>query len=102
MKDRSAMPERNDEKDDEQWGGICGSKLGTGAGRFSRLRRQIMRVLAFLVCLAFLPTAFAESPAWQPEKTWVFAVGVLRFKGKTRNDWPEEGRQDAVMLNTMR
>lgn len=60
-----------------------------------------MRLCALLLTLVLLVPARGQE-IWDPARTWVFAVGVLRFKGKAKNDWPEEGRLDAVMLKTLR
>ena len=52
---------------------------------------------ALLLC----PVLQAESPAWQPEKTWVFAVGVLKFDDPTTTSYPDEGRADAELIRVM-
>jgi hypothetical protein len=44
----------------------------------------------------------AEPAAWQPAKTWVFAVGILNFDDKTLATWPDKGREDVVFLDTLR
>ena len=36
---------------------------------------------------------------WNPEKTWVFAVGVLAYP--SGQAWPEEGRRDAEMIRQL-
>jgi hypothetical protein len=36
---------------------------------------------------------------WEPSKTWVFAVGVLAYPDGQA--WPDEGRQDAVMIDQL-
>jgi Caspase domain/RNA binding activity-knot of a chromodomain len=61
-----------------------------------------MNLRALFVWLLTLVPAFADRPAWNPEKTWVFAVGILRFEGAALHGWPEEGRVDAVMLDALR
>ena len=37
--------------------------------------------------------------AWQPERTHVFAVGLLQYADKIH--WPLEGRRDAVLVETL-
>lgn len=61
-----------------------------------------MKRRALLLLLALGVSALGEAPAWQPEKTWVFAVGILKFEGAALHGWPEEGRVDAVMLDALR
>lgn len=61
-----------------------------------------MRFRPFLLWLLTLAPAFAERPAWKPETTWVFAVGILKFEGAAMHGWPEEGRQDVVMLEALK
>jgi hypothetical protein len=38
-------------------------------------------------------------PQWEPEKTWVFAVGILAYPNG--QNWPEEGRRDAEMIDEL-
>ncbi len=59
-----------------------------------------MRVISIFIWLLTFASAFAERTAWKPEKTWVFAVGILRFEGAALHGWPEEGRMDVVMRST--
>jgi hypothetical protein len=53
-----------------------------------------MRKLLILLLLLASPLAAED---WQPEKTWVFAVGILEFEADI-SGWPEEGRVDAEMI----
>ncbi len=55
-----------------------------------------------LICTLFAGTLQAETPEWQPARTWVFAVGVLQFDSPTLQTYPEEGRVDAVMLEALK
>lgn len=59
-----------------------------------------MRRLA-CIFLSLLTCAHAEHAAWQPAKTWVFAVGVLKFDNSSLATWPDEGRADAEMIQIM-
>ncbi|HEV7402822.1 MAG TPA: Tudor-knot domain-containing protein [Chthoniobacteraceae bacterium] len=61
-----------------------------------------MHLRALLLWLVVAVSASAEAPAWQPRKTWVFAVGILTFEGARLHGWPEKGRMDEVMLDAMR
>jgi hypothetical protein len=36
---------------------------------------------------------------WEPEKTWVFAVGVLTYP--SGQHWPDKGRRDAEMIGAL-
>jgi hypothetical protein len=45
--------------------------------------------------------AAAPPAAWEPERTWVFAVGVLQFDNPKTTTWPEEGRADVDMIAAM-
>ena len=56
---------------------------------------------AFVLGLAFSSRAGAEPTAWQPERTWVFAVGVLQFDDSAVATYPDKGRVDADMIATM-
>lgn len=61
-----------------------------------------MNLRALLLWLVLAASASAEAPAWQPQKTWVFAVGILSYEGARLHGWPEKGRMDEVMLDAMR
>src|SRR4051812_7190468 len=61
-----------------------------------------MNLRVLLLWLLLATSAFAEAPAWQPQKTWVFAVGILNFEGARLHGWPEQGRVDVVMLDALR
>jgi len=52
--------------------------------------------------LIFVSSARAAEPVWQPEKTWVFAVGVLNFDTKGLATWPDAGRVDAEMIDAFK
>ena len=43
--------------------------------------------------------AGGAQPRWEPEKTWVFAVGILAYP--SGQAWPEEGRRDAEMIDEL-
>ena len=58
--------------------------------------------LAFVLLAFRVPTALAASaqdPGWQPEKTWVFVVGVLNWKhSETYGSFPVKNRRDASLV----
>src|SRR5258705_13774159 len=44
--------------------------------------------------------AFGQDSAWQPQKTWVFVVGAIRFKHKDMfGSFPQENRRDAELVS---
>ena len=62
----------------------------------------IMRLLVLLATLGSLSELQAEHPVWEPAKTWVFAVGVLKFDKPSLTTWPDEGRMDSVMIEAVK
>ena len=56
-----------------------------------------MRTLMILMLCA--SPLLAES--WEPEKSWLFATGVLEFEAGITG-WPEEGRVDSVMVQAFK
>ena len=66
-----------------------------------------IRIICILV-LAFSALQFANAqpaakPAWDPQKTWLFMVGLVEWKDKGEFEpFPQEGRQDAVLLKLMK
>lgn len=60
--------------------------------------KRLLLLCLVLVISTRLP---AERPAWEPEKTWVFAVGVLKFDNSGLATWPDEGRVDAEMIRAL-
>jgi hypothetical protein len=62
---------------------------------------QSMVILAALGFI-FAPRAQAAGH-WEPQKTWVFAVGVLEWQDAARfKPFPKEGRQDAELIRAFR
>ena len=57
-----------------------------------------MRVFMLAFYMFLSASVFSAETAWQAEKTWVFAVGVISFDNKSLASWPDEGRVDAVMI----
>lgn len=56
-----------------------------------------MRIV--LIALFCVTPLCAE--AWQPEKSWVFASGVLNFEAGI-SGWPDEGRVDSIMIQSFK
>jgi hypothetical protein len=57
---------------------------------------------AFTLLLPFLNllSASAKEPGWQPEKTWVFVVGVLSWKHHDMfGSFPVKNRRDAALVD---
>ncbi|MBX3475873.1 MAG: caspase family protein [Planctomycetes bacterium] len=59
-----------------------------------------MRKIILLLLVAALPLSAQD--AWEPGRTRVFAAGVLNFADKSLGTWPDEGRVDAVLVETLK
>jgi hypothetical protein len=53
---------------------------------------------AFFFCLVALGGRAQSTETWDPQTTWVFAVGVIRFDDPTIPTYPEKGRVDAQLM----
>src|SRR3954454_10663930 len=64
------------------------------------MRILIGRLLfVFLVLPTLSPLAAAKEPGWQPQKTWVFVVGVLSWKhSETFGSFPVKNRRDNTLV----
>jgi hypothetical protein len=66
-------------------------------------RFKISAALSAITLLApFLNphSAAAKEPGWQPEKTWVFVVGVLSWKNRDMfGSFPVKNRRDAALVD---
>jgi len=60
-----------------------------------------MRIV-LLALLVSTTSLLAQDASWDPTKTRVFAVGVLSFQDKKLGTWPDEGRVDAVMIESLK
>jgi len=73
-----------------------------------KLRHQAVLTLSaalISLILLLLPAApcGAEEPGWSPERTWVFAVGVLKWKdNKTYSSFTSKNRRDAQLVKFFR
>lgn len=63
-------------------------------------KSSVMKLLLF-AALACASRLDAEQSFWQPEKTWVFAVGVMHFDDPAAESWPDEGRADMEMIRAL-
>jgi hypothetical protein len=74
-----------------------------------RVIRQTLFKTAFLTSivvacwLASIPTTFARERDWQPQRTWVFIVGILKWEDpKTFPSFPQANRRDAQLADFFR
>ena len=63
-------------------------------------RHSVKNFACFLFFVS-LAAAQAGQAVWQPERTWVFAVGVLKFDNAGVATYPDAGRVDAEMIAAM-
>jgi hypothetical protein len=61
-----------------------------------------MNRLLLLFLLLAPVRLLAGEDAWKPASTWVFAVGVLNYDDPGLTTYPDEGRVDAILLDTFR
>lgn len=60
-------------------------------------------LLLVLYALAPSTSVLARGRDWEPQRTWVFVVGTLRFKHKEMFDsFPQENRRDAELVSFFR
>src|SRR2546423_12589487 len=59
------------------------------------------RGLLVLLLLPFVvPAASAKNLGWQPQKTWIFVVGVLSWKhSETFGSFPVKNRRDNTLVD---
>jgi hypothetical protein len=48
------------------------------------------------------PTAILPDGRWNPARTWVFAVGILRWRSPSYPPFDAAGRQDAALVEALR
>jgi hypothetical protein len=63
-----------------------------------------VNALFFALCLVWVaPSTQARGRDWEPQRTWVFVVGTLRFKHAEMFDsFPQENRRDAELITFFR
>lgn len=73
--------------------------------------KLLVRRLGKLTCVLFIlsvawfaaPLALANERDWQPQRTWVFIVGTLKWKhSDVFNSFPQKNRRDAQLVNFFR
>jgi Caspase domain/RNA binding activity-knot of a chromodomain len=70
-------------------------------GRVAGTASLIMLLYAFVFVTP--AEALARERDWQPQRTWVFVVGALRFKHEEMFDsFPQENRRDAELVSFFR
>ena len=62
---------------------------------------RVVFVVAFFIGASSSATA-AESPTWDPTKTWVFAVSATEWKYDRTLNMPRKGREDAELIATLK
>ena len=67
-------------------------------------RSSVPATLLFVLSFVWVtPTTLARGRDWEPQKTWVFVVGTLRFKHEDIFDsFPQENRRDAELVSFFR
>ena len=75
-------------------------------GRLNEMLHKSFRALLFtlLIILVFGlfagPAVFAQEPDWQPQRTWVFIVGTLKWKhSDVFSSFPQKNRRDAQLVD---
>src|SRR6266404_4309387 len=78
-------------------------------GRLNEMLHKSFRALLFtlLIILVFGlfagPAVFAQERDWQPQRTWVFIVGTLKWKhSDVFSSFPQKNRRDAQLVESFR
>src|SRR5258707_2794760 len=78
-------------------------------GRLNEMLHKSFRALLFtlLIILVFGlfagPAVFAQERDWQPQRTWVFIVGTLKWKhSDVFSSFPQKNRRDAQLVDFFR
>src|SRR4051794_11174675 len=67
-----------------------------------KMIRRAQPVLLVLFTL-FFSSAARAADRWEPEKTWIFMVGLVTWKNSDDfESFPAGSRKDTVLLNTLR
>jgi hypothetical protein len=60
---------------------------------------QAVKALLLVLCSVWIAVP-ASARDWEPQRTWVFVVGTLRFKhADTFDSFPQENRRDAELVS---
>lgn len=70
----------------------------------NRVRTLFVSLLFVVGCgLTAAPAALAQGRDWQPQRTWVFVVGTLKWKhSDVFNSFPQKNRRDAQLVDFFR
>lgn len=72
-------------------------------GRLNRRLLSTSSLILLLSAFVFVTPATGRERDWQPQRTWVFVVGTLRFKHQDMFDsFPQENRRDAELVSFFR
>src|SRR5207237_100875 len=79
----------------------------TGSTSLKKHQSSVVRSvgLALLVVFGSLlgQTTLARGREWQPQRTWVFAVGILQFQHKDMfESFPQKNRRDTQLIEFFR
>ncbi len=67
------------------------------------LKRLFLVVLLLFCSLASFSTAFGQRRDWEPKRTWVFIVGLLKWQdAETFPSFPQTNRRDAQLADFFR
>lgn len=69
--------------------------MGTVLSRFNHW----FAAASALLCFISAAPAIARDLCWEPQKTWVFAVGVLEFQDKNLASWNSKNRRDSQFVD---
>ncbi|MEO8270701.1 MAG: hypothetical protein ABI557_13340 [Aureliella sp.] len=59
-------------------------------------------ILAFTMVAGYCRAAVPSAAGWNPERTWVFCVGILEWKDPKYSSFPKENRQDLEFVKVLK
>ena len=69
----------------------------------TRLFKPLAISILIILGSSFAQTALARERDWQPQRTWVFVVGLLKFQHRdTFDSFPQTKRRDAQLVDYFR
>lgn len=67
------------------------------------MRKLVPFSILLAVFLLTFQTVAAQSPEWNPQRTWVFMVGLLEWEDSENfASFPKENRRDVTLLNVLK
>ncbi len=67
------------------------------------IKHPLIATALLVVVYALVPASSALARDWEPQRTWVFVVGTLRFKHEDMfSSFPQQNRRDAELVNFFR